>query len=327
MRNSHLIWIPSLQTNVRFLEITNAQYRAILKNLDDDTLLDFLYTINTIITENLIEPINSNNFTIVDRFIIMMYLKILCYGPFLKLSKECDICGKTININIDLNSLLDEIAPKLDKPFGKTITSINNPFEIICDLPTIHQEYIDLLYHHNKNTLKNLDNEIDGLFTSFIRDIKISGTSLNLDTLAVEQRNEVIPQLPANLLLNIRNNFIEPLYKDFNDVIFLDLKCDSCKTNDAIKMETRNLIFLLKLFFKDNDLGGVLKDYLNLTSVGRMNESFLDIITPKELSIFTEYVMSSQKQSNPIPQQHNDIDLFANELDGKPRSDSEFSGF
>ena len=324
MRNTHLIWIPSLQKNVRFNELTNEQYRIILKNIDDDTHLDFLYNLNKIIEQNLVDLFDYKKFTILDRFVIVLFFKILSYNASLDLVKECDKCEKEVRIRIDLNALLDNLGLTIDRSFKAIIATDNYPLQIVCDVPTIEQEYENLLYHQNNNlAINTTDKSIEKYLFGYIRYIINDTVIIDVDKLSIPERIAILEKIPISLILNIRNEFAEPLYQLFNQIIFLDLTCKECGTKFEIKMESDNMIFLLKMFFKDNTLTGLLSDYFNITSISHMGCGFLEGITPKETQILFGFAKSTYKNSESKPESSNSIDLFANAA----QSPSEFAGF
>lgn len=324
MNNTHLIWIPSLQKNIRFKELTNAQYRIILKNLDDDTHLDFLYNLNQIIEQNLVDSFDYKKFTVLDRFVIILFFKILGYNALLDLVKECDKCSKEVRIRIDLNTLLDNLGLTIDRSFRTIIATDNYPLQLICDVPNIEQEYENLLYYHNNNLSSNtVDKNIEKYLFGYIRYIVNGTTLIDVDKLSIPERDIILQKIPISLILNVRNIFAEPLYQLFNQIVFLDLNCKECGTKFEIKMEADNMISLLKMFFKDNTLDGLLSDYFNITSISHMDSSFLETISPKETKILYSFAKSTHKQAeNPSPS-NNSVDLFAN----APTSPSEFAGF
>jgi len=330
MNNTHLIWVPSLQRNVRFSELTNSQYRIILKNTENDNDVDFIYNLNQIIKTNLVEDIDYNVLTILDRFVISIFLKILCHGSILNLVKECDKCEKEVNIRIDLNTLLDELGAKVDKSFATYVTIPDYPIRVLCDIPSIQQEYEYILSHHNRNqSTISSEKNIERYLMGYIRQLYSGRDTVYLDKLSVQERYKVLSMLPAPMIMAVKDVFVDPFYKTFRDIIFLDLNCRECGTKFEIKMESDNMIYLLKLFYKDSSLENMLKDYFNITSISHIGCDFLEQITPKEVAVLTEFVKSTQKSSeNTGPPS---ADLFDNnyhqEISNKSSAPSEFGGF
>jgi hypothetical protein len=331
MKNTHLIWIPSLQTNIRFKELDNSQYRTILKNVNDESHVDFIYNLNEILKNNIVDNIEFNDLTILDRFIIIIYLKILCYGPFLELSKQCEECDNKVNVRFDLNNLLDILGSQVDRSFRTVVSHPAHKLNIICDLPTVRQEFELLLSDANNSKLKNIvDDNINKYLTGYIRGITVDSTEKRLDTLTPVERRIIVNKIPSQLILAVKSQFVDPLYKLFSGIEFLEMECKECKQVTNIKLETEGLLPLLKTLFQDNAVENVFRDYFNITSVGHMDASFIEQITPKELNLLIEFVKASQKKDEPINSSDNSVDLFADSsaLAGNTRTTpSEFNGF
>jgi hypothetical protein len=309
-QNSHLIWIPSIQKYLRFREITNFQYRTILKNLNDDTNLDFLYNINQIIKDNLIDNFDYGHFTVFDRFVILIFFKILGLTPFLKLSRVCDKCENSETTSVDLNQLLNALGVYIDKSFKQKISSEDYPIQLICDVPTIKQEYDHLLFLANKNvSTGTTDNNIDQHLYGYIRGLESNGVLINTDAKTPFERTIIFNKLPAFLILKMQKEYVSLVEESLNHILFLDLKCKKCKEPFEIKMEKNNVTFLLKLLFKDNSLENHLGEYYNISSVIHSGGEFLDRLSPKESHILFEYAKASQKGQSETNNSNNN-DLF-----------------
>jgi len=272
----------------------------------------------------MVESFDYKKFTILDRFVIVLFFKILSYNSLLDLVKECEKCEKEVRIRIDLNTLLDNLGLTIDKSFKTVIAVDNYPLQIICDIPTIEQEYENLLYHQNNNLSNDTtDKNIEKYLFGYIRYIISDSVVIDVDKLSIPEKTTILEKIPISLILNIRDIFAEPLYALFNQIVFLDLNCKECGTKFEIKMGSDNMIYLLKMFFKDNTLDGLLSDYFNITSISHMDSSFLDKITPKETQMLVNFAKSTYKKSEKSEVPSNSIDLFAD----ADKSPSEFAGF
>lgn len=312
MQNTYLIWIPSIQKNIRFKELTNSQYRIILKNLDDDTDLDFLYNLNNIIKNNIVDNFDYKLFTIIDRFVIFLYFKILSCSPLLDLLKKCEKCEKEDRVRINLNDLLDVLGPVIDKSFIHHVEYDNYPISVICDVPTIDYEYQNLLFCADYNIKTDtLENNIEKYLFGYIKQLVYNGSVIELNTLSMQEKKVLINKIPANMILKIKQEYLEPIFNDFKSVVFLDMKCKDCGTDFELKLETNNINPLLKMFFRDNTLNGLLGEYFNVASTAHISNEFFNDSSPRELNILHDFAKSTHN-SNEKPQNNpTDIDLFA----------------
>ena len=312
MQNTYLIWIPSIQKNIRFKELTCDQYRIILKNLDDDTDLDFLYNLNEIIRHNIIDVFDYTQFTIIDRFVIFLYFKILSSSPLLDLSKACEKCGKEDKIRINLNDLLDVLGPVIDRSFIQLVEYDNYPISIICDVPTIYDEYNNLLFCANYNIKTDtLENNIEKYLFGYIKQLRYAGSLIELDKLTIQEKRVAVGKLPANMILKIRQEYLEPIFEQFKEVVFLDMKCKECDAPFELKLETNNINPLLKMFFRDNTLYNLLGEYFNIASVSHISNEFFNTCSPKELEVLHEFAKSTHTSNNKPANNPQEIDLFA----------------
>jgi len=312
MQNTYLIWIPSIQKNIRFKELTNNQYRIILKNLDDDTDLDFLYNLNNIIKTNIVDNFDYKLFTIIDRFVIFLYFKILSCSPLLDLLKKCEKCEKEDKIRVNLNDLLDVLGPVIDKSFIHHVEYDNYPISVICDVPTIDYEYNNLLFCADYNIKTDtLENNIEKYLFGYIKQLVYNGSIIELNTLSMQEKKVLINKIPANMILKIKQEYLEPIFNEFKNVVFLDMKCKDCGTAFELKLETNNINPLLKMFFRDNTLNGLLGEYFNVASTAHISNEFFNDASPRELNILHEFAKSTHTSNEKPHNNPNEIDLFA----------------
>ena len=171
--NSYNIWIPSIQDNLRFRELTWNQLRHFVKTFQEPNL-DFLYHINKLLEENIISPFNINSLTTLDRFVIFVYLKIHSCNNVINLSTKCEHCETTTKIQINMGNLLNDLAPKVDRSF-KTVLDYKQ-FKVFCDIPSIGTEYE--IYRNNleMNSMENSNNYV----ISHINDVMVGDVRIDL---------------------------------------------------------------------------------------------------------------------------------------------------
>ena len=307
MKNSYLIWIPSIQNYLRFEELTNDQYRCILKVLDDQTEVEFFYQLNQIIKNNLLSDFNVDKLTTIDRFIICVFLKTYSCSPDISLSRVCEKCGSSASIDLDLHKLIPILAPKIDKKFGEIITY--DSYSCLVDIPSIKTEYEifenSLIKNEDK---KSLDHVYDNYIISHIRKLMINAHSIDFDSLELGHKKQVFSQLPAGLVDNIRNNFLTPIHDSLSDISFMDMSCNGCKEKFDLKFQITFISDLIKIIFKDNSVGSMLMDVYNLSTSSHINPDFLMNISPAEMQILVDFAKESTKQKETSdPKQ---IDLF-----------------
>ncbi len=310
-KNSFLIWIPSIQTYLRFYELDNDQYRMILKVLDDKKQIEFFYQLNKIIKDNLISSFDTNELTIVDRFIICVFLKMNSCSPAISLSRVCDKCGATTTFRLELDALVKNLAPHIDKKFTSLIKY--NDYSMVCDLPSIKTEYD--IYEYNL-----MNGNIDECYLlSFIRKLNIGSQQIDFDGLSLTNKNLVFSSLPGALTDIMRKSFIEPIHNSISTINLVDTACIniSCKERFIMNVEINYISDLIRLIFRDGSINSLMMDLFNLSSA-HISSDFIMQISPSEAGILAEYVRESNK---PVEKESpkNQRDLF--------ESPSEFGGF
>jgi len=209
------VFIPSLQKNIKFKQLTTEQLKRILKTSVDTTVFNTLYnsTINTIIAENAIDC-NTNKLTIFDKILIVFKLKMECISSdFTFYFNEDEIKQNNLEDTFKTVSVLEHFNSFIEKQinFKDEIFSFNN-CTISCSLPTIATENL-LDVELNKNipaeveTEEGLRNVIGITFineiTKYITSIKINETVVDLTILPFNDRIKVIENLPTAIINNV----------------------------------------------------------------------------------------------------------------------------
>lgn len=325
MRSSHNIWIPSLQNTLRFRDLDFEQHKCIIKILDDDDL-EFISTLNEIIHENLVSEFDANRLTTLDRFIIFLSLKINSCGSEIVLSKKCDKCDEVTNVKMDLNMLVDNIAPNIDRKFTSYLQF--EQFGAVCDIPTIKTEYEIYTFNHLRNIeFRSFDFNLNNYVFSHITDITIGSQRINMNDIAHEHRMTILNKIPAGLTRKIQNEFLSVIHESVLDIDFLKIICKECKEEFEIKFDINNINDVLKVIYKDDSLENLLHTLINVSSQTYLG-SYIGKLSPLEVNSINKILQKSQKESEESQRNPKDIDLFTkyrDETSHMDESPSEFS--
>lgn len=238
LQNSFSIFIPSLEKEITFKQLTTEQLKKILKTLLDSPInnQEFNLTFNSIIKENCItSDIDTNNLTILDKQIILLKTRIESVSPEY-IFKTADDSKQTI----DLNYNLENFIAKQIKFLPETITIKN--CSLVCSLPTLEienkfEKELSQNIKQDINTSEDLRNIIGVTFineiTKFINHVTINDTVINLLTYNFKDRVKVIESLPTSLI----NNVIKYIEKYRNVVKSLFTCSISIKDDTAIQLE------------------------------------------------------------------------------------------
>jgi len=245
------IYLPSLQKEVKFKQLTTEQLKRILRTalITAGYNSEFILTFNNIIKENCLDKsINTDNLTIYDKIFIIYKTKIVSISPdynFAFTDEEINTfsleeTNKTISLidifNIFVNSKT-EFKPETTTYNGCTVT---------CNIPSLATEN-KLESELHKNIIINLESEnevskvISDAFINevakFVTSVNINEEEVNFLLLNFTERIKVIENLPVTItsfILKYIENYkkaIEPLLSytfvtDKNDTISKDITLD-----------------------------------------------------------------------------------------------------
>jgi hypothetical protein len=314
------IWVPSKQKYVRFKEINSEQYRDILKSVDDDS--DFEYNVNYIVQNNCCsKDFLLKEHTIIDRFVILLQLKIHSCGSKLNLTRICDKCDTKTDFSIDLNQLIDELAKGVDRSFEK-IFKIND-LSVLCDVPSVGNQ------ESQQFDKTDLGKRIDFYLYSFIKSLYIGDKTINLADFDFEQRNEICSNLPFSCINTIKTIYVDEIHRIFSDCMIKETVCSNNKCEDilSIKFDFSSVTDVMKLLFRDSNNVNILSQYANLSMNCHFDYHFYKNICPAELIILDNLVRNSMKKTEQEQNSNKDINMFEqyklNEID-MVESKSEF---
>lgn len=291
------IWMPSHQHYIRMHEMTCEQYRDILKNIDDS--YDFNFCLNQILSNNMFDKsINIGNYTIIDKLLLFLQLRIYSCGSALNLTSKCDKCDSSTDFTVDLNNILDYLSPILDRSFNQTFQL--GTIKITCNLPIItFDEYMI--------SPNSIDERIDLYMFSFFRSMSIGDNVINLNELSVDEKNSICAELPFNLIYSIKNEYIEKIHEILKNAIVIRNTCKtkSCGEKLALNIDIQNMNDIIKIFFRDENAISILSKYANVSHNCNFGFEAFKNISPLELNLL--YNMETKQEA---PEPEKSVNLF-----------------
>lgn len=208
------LYIPSLQKEVIFKQLTTEQLKRILKTVIDSPIYntEFILTFNSVIKENCQDKeVNTDNFTVYDKILILFKTRIESISPELTLNftdeekeqyKELE-SGKVLNLAEHLNKFLEKDISFQEETFEQ------NGCTLVCSLPTIQTENkLEKELHKNTklevSTTDELRNIVGETFINelvkYISQISINEKTVDLIALPFKTRISIIEGLPTTLI-------------------------------------------------------------------------------------------------------------------------------
>lgn len=208
------VFIPSLQKEVKFKQLTTEQLKRILKSVVDSPIYntEFTLSFNNIIKENCLDTnISINDFTVYDKIFILLKTRIESISEnynysFTKEEKEEN------NLNVE------KVLVNLTNIYQSAVENCETlPEELIevdqctikCNLPSLSTENkLEKELHKNVKieveSPEELRNIIGETFinevTKFISSVKVSDQSIELSNIDFKNRIKIVEQLPTNLI-------------------------------------------------------------------------------------------------------------------------------
>ena len=208
------LYIPSLQKEIGFKQLTTEQLKRILKTVIDSPIYntEFTLTLNSIIKENCLDKeINTENFTVYDKMLILFKTRIESISTELTLNftdEEKDQFkgiedSKVINLAEHFNSFIEKNISFQEETFEL------NKCILVCNLPTIQTENkLEKELHKNTklevSTTEELRNIVGETFINelvkYISQITVNEKTIGLIALPFKTRINIIESLPTTLI-------------------------------------------------------------------------------------------------------------------------------
>lgn len=264
------IYVPSLSRELTFKELLNKHYKTIIKyiqNEDSDRLCTYF---DYLINELTYDDSEFHLLDRVDKFIIILSLRVLCVGSALETVCTCPTTNKEYKGNVDLIGILDKVV-NLNAYKGRSI-KIDDTFEVTLGFPR------DLTY----KTAESMTSEC-------ISTISINDKTFYLSKFTKSERDDLLTQMPITFLGKVYN-FMKEKYKIFNEITYLTIQSPYDTTIPATKL-TFNLFNNTFLEFLEFIFGKSLNDYYDImyiliTKLNMQGEHIESCQTPAESLLY-----------------------------------------
>lgn len=247
---AYSIYVPSLNREVLFREMTTAQQKKLVKSVIDSPVFntEFIFALREIIRENCTDTsINVDELTIYDKLIIAVTMRSMSVSNELNLNLKCESCEKIQPYQVKLDALLNVIKDTVNLKTEDIITDENNTFRIHCKIPNISTEF-KLESEFRKNTKLKIEDESElreTLGNVFISEIvkyinklevldKDSGNMIEIDleTLNFANRVKLIEKINIKLMKKVID-FIFNIKKEFDKIVLVKANCN-CNSSSVL---------------------------------------------------------------------------------------------
>jgi hypothetical protein len=238
--NGYNIFIPSLDKEVLFKQLTTEQLKQLLKTAIIPSVYntEFILTFNNIIKDNCIDKtINTNDLTIYDKLFILFKTKLECISTDYTFNFTTDEIEnynldeeyKTVSVLNHFNDFLNE-----RKKFVEEVFQYNN-CTIKCNIPTLDTENkFEQAAHRDNNYDTITDNNIQAIIgntfinelTKFITTVSINEEIINFSDTTFTDKVKIVEKLPVALVNNALK-YIEEYRKHIKKLLIFNFRTDT----------------------------------------------------------------------------------------------------
>lgn len=271
----------------RVKELNGALYRALIKSLYNDDDAAFIDCINDTI-EQIVPGILQEDLNVIDKVLLLINTRSICVSPDLKLKVICPVTKKDFNYSQRLDELYEQL-----KFLDYTNTIEHNGIKITHSIIKVKHEHLffkDLEY--NKLLLYQLASSVDK--------IQIENNLLLFKELDIEQRVQVINQLPNQLVKKVSESIklIESRLNKNKLLHIISPLSSKVAVDMPVSTNVHNLLQIIKFVFTD-DLINLYKVSFNLVHYVHFSPEYIDSITPAEQLLYWAYFNNQQtKEQN-----------------------------
>jgi len=302
------VFIPSLNRKVYFKELNIRQLKNIVKTILNNDDVALVYAFNDLIKENCKENIDILDITILDRFLILLNMRIVSIGNIQTVQLTCDETQKPYEIIVDYNQLVDNIA---SINFDDIVNITNKNITIEYGIPLAFRVPEQFMYDTS---------HVDVVARS-IRHIKIGDIEYNLSTLDFFEINRIIEKLPIIFSEDIQK-YLDAQEIKSNTVNFITtINPHTIKTIEQKMSLSDNILTRILKIAYNCDLHGLYKGIYYMVNVLKFTPEYVETLTPNEKQLYWSYYLSDEaakekkeKNSNNEPQMRDATGDFLNDI-------------
>ena len=259
-----------LQSSLDFKELDLKQYRQLLKCfLGDEVYTDLIFNN----TDNIIKELTSlsykqiNNLNFLDYCLLLFTIRQVSIGDTVSLYAE-DIEQKQLKIDLRISKVIEQIIDKkiVDLLIPETIDQCYLEYR----LPSIREILI-----------LEKEKDIYSFYTFFLKSIKFSKSTINLEDYTFKEREEIIQKIPVKVMTGLtkRTHAIVEYCNKINLLQSLNNKTFDKKL--YLTLNSQIIAFVIKLIY-NTSLESIYELMFALSKAANFSGTFLDGCSPGE---------------------------------------------
>lgn len=299
MKFTYPVYVPSIDKHINFREFLNKHYITLVKflsNEDDENTQNYFHRL----IDHLNDDITWKTLNKIDKFCIILSLRITSIGPELVLDLTCSKTDQKYTGKIDLYAILSMVSQM--HMTKNRICNMANGVKAHLGMPS------SLFYGDSR--------EILDVIADVIQCIEIKGVKHNTSALSIREKNELIDKLPGNNFSKLLN-YVSSTQKKLNDMLVFKDKSphdeDAEVTEYKLGLYDNSMFDFLKLCYRTH-IANYYNNMYTLCDTMGFTADYIENITPAESSIY----IAQKKQE--IEQQKQQADRQQAPTIGSPMS-------
>ena len=278
-----------LQSSLDFKELDLKQYRQLLKCfLGDEVYADLIFNN----TDNIIKELTSlsykeiTNLNFLDYCLLLFNIRQVSIGDTVSLYAE-DVEQKQLKIDLRISKVIEQVT-------DKKIIDLLTP-------ETIDQCYIEYRLPSIREILiLEKEKDIYSFYTFFLKTIKFSSSTIDLEDYTFKEREEIIQKIPVKVMTGLTKR-THTIVEHCNRINLLQSL--NSKTFDKklyLTLNSQIIAFVIKLIY-NTSLESIYELMFALSKAANFSGTFLDDCSPGEFYFFTkklEEISARQQESN-----------------------------
>lgn len=230
-KNVYPVFIPSLDANVMFRELSTKQEKMLVKTIVDNPVYnsEFIFAMRKIIKENCTEDIDIDQLTIIDKTAICLTMRSKSIGD------TFEYTFKEVNRSVEV-TISDYIDKFKDIKIPEQAEVGDDDITVVCGYPNIGSEYaLEREFRTNVSAvditdIKEAREALGVVFTNeivkYIKEVRIKQDDkelvLNMDEFKFRDRIAILEKLNNKILMEIMS-YIETANKDVQQALQIEL--------------------------------------------------------------------------------------------------------
>jgi Mg/Co/Ni transporter MgtE len=241
------IYVPSLNKEIHCKPMNASHLKNIIKTSISGVFsnIKFNQTMYTVLKDVLDPSVSTTVINTFDKILILLQLRNKNVKNTVDVELFCDEDKRTESFSLD--KIINK--GKKDKFDFQEQTITDGSYIVTLDFPSIEQEFLfDRYFEQNKlkNVKEDDKNSLKELFgplfihevAQYVKNIKISDKEINMRSLSVEDRTNIMENLSSNIIAQIIEKIDDVFGKQINKLISVEKDFDGTKYRGTIQINS-----------------------------------------------------------------------------------------